>query len=216
MRDSEGSLQTKLKQQELENGHLKTRMDNLQKRFNEEKEQSNALEAVLRDQLTQRDQECASLQRQLRELEKKIQCLCETEQRLQSQIKAAHQRELKATRLREEAEKEYWDLHNEIEQIIERNVDVSVDSECSSSLPPPPATWLKEHPSVLDHNNPNPPLLSFHSPTSYDTRSIGYRQETCGQIGTSGGSAMIQPATMPSAANVITVCQELVCHTLNL
>lgn len=74
---------------------------------------------------------CAALQLQVAELETEIQCLHEMELQLHVQIKMLHQREKHSIRMHNEVEKEYWDLHDELQKVVNRN-------NCSPPLPPPP------------------------------------------------------------------------------
>ncbi|XP_062707720.1 uncharacterized protein LOC134288057 [Aedes albopictus] len=141
VRESEEDLRTQLRQRDHERLELNSQIRTLEKIIVEDRERMHTAEADLRSQLQRRDREFGALQHQIAELQDEIKCLRSREKQLQSQIEASQLREKKVIRLRKEAEKEYWDLHEEIEDIINRNVDQPTDGACSSSLPPPPASW---------------------------------------------------------------------------
>nr|XP_029717318.1 vicilin-like seed storage protein At2g18540 [Aedes albopictus] len=106
--NSEANLR---KQQDRERVDLESRIGTLEEQLIMEKERKRTSEVDLRNQLEQRKRECEALRLQVTELESELQCLRGVEQQLQSHIIRSRQREHEAIRVRNEAEKQYWDLH---------------------------------------------------------------------------------------------------------
>lgn len=92
------------------------------------------------------------------------------EQQLPSQITASSQRQHKAILVRNEAEKQYWDLHEKAQKIINRSEDQSSDGACSSPLPLPLAlcfeamnTTARVHNYYVKHSFPLRPPSPYLS-----------------------------------------------------
>nr|XP_019561677.2 coiled-coil domain-containing protein 158-like [Aedes albopictus] len=143
VRQSEDNLRCQLRQWDRERADMKSQIEDQEKRLIEERKQARISEEDLRGQLIERTKECEALRLQMAELESELQCLRETELQLQSQIEAGRQREYEAIRLQNVAEKEYWDLHDEVQEIINREKDRATNDHCSSPLPPPPVSWAE-------------------------------------------------------------------------
>ncbi|XP_055615068.1 ribosome-binding protein 1-like [Toxorhynchites rutilus septentrionalis] len=162
VRESETGLRSRLKDSEREQAELKTQIKNLQLQFVEGSEWMRNSEADLRAQLDKRNRECETLQLQVGKLEREINGLRVTEQQFQLQIEAILRREQEAIRRQSEAEKEYGDLLEEVQQIINRYEGRSDDCSFSAPLPPPPASWFDSTKENNDELNPpfSPPLIS--------------------------------------------------------
>lgn len=151
------------------------------------------------------------------ELESELQCLRETELQLQSQIEAGRQREYEAIRLQNVAEKEYWDLHDEVQEIINREKDRATNDHCSSPLPPPPVSWAEpldtshrgdfNHCDVDGSSFPPPP-----PPIAVDVELSNSQRNSMAHHGSSGWETN-NPPSVPFASNVYTFAPTIHPHT---
>ncbi|XP_062707629.1 uncharacterized protein LOC134288027 [Aedes albopictus] len=165
VREREDGLYIQLKQRDREKFQLEAQIEALEKILVEDRERMRTSEADLQAQLQRRDRELEALQHQVKELQNEIKTLRSREKQLQFENEAADQREQKAIRQRKKAEKDYWDFYEEIQQIIKRNEDQSVDTDCYSTLPPPPPSWIGDASASDAGNHMNYDLnRAFHRP----------------------------------------------------